>query len=343
MRLVCRNPAAVRAAASTALLGWDSKCDNEGLRVSRFSTGGKIFSGCVIVLSLLLAATLLLHRFIPNRWYNLGSLVETFLPWFGLGVPVLLILAAIRRRPLAIICSLLPGLVWFQMYAALIPDKHVGEGDFRVVAHNVNAENTDTEGTAATLLAADPDVIVLVELTEDQRLAWGEVLGGQYEYSVAYGTVALWSTHPITDSGEVDLNLGWARAFRAAIDIDGEPVAFYVAHLLSVRVNSEGFTSQQRNETANLLGEALADEQLERVVLAGDLNGTVQDRSLAPITYQLASAQADAGKGFGFTWPADTPMARIDQVLYRGLQATGSDVLDATASDHRPVLADFAF
>ncbi|MEV3937397.1 endonuclease/exonuclease/phosphatase family protein [Glycomyces sp. NPDC049804] len=311
--------------------------------MSRSSTAGKLFSGTLIVLSLLLAAILLLHRFIPNRWFNLGSLIETFLPWFGLAVPVFVVLAAIRRRPLAIVCALLPGLVWFQMYAALIPDKHVGGGDFRVVAHNVNAENADTAGTAANLLAAEPDVLVLVELTEEQRSAWSEVLDERYEYSVSYGTVALWSTHPVLDSNEVDLELGWARAFRAAIEIDGEPVAFYVAHLLSVRVNTEGFTSVQRNETALLLGEAIADEQLERVVLAGDLNGTSQDRALAPITYQLHSAQADAGKGFGFTWPADTPMARIDQVLYRGLEATGSDVMNATASDHRPVMADFAF
>ncbi|MFG3338754.1 endonuclease/exonuclease/phosphatase family protein [Glycomyces sp. NPDC048151] len=311
--------------------------------MSRSSTGGKIFSGAVIALSLLVAAVLLLHRFIPNRWLNLGSLIETFLPWFGLAVPVLVLLAAIRRRPLAIVCALLPGLVWFQMYAGLIPDKHKGEGDFRIVSHNVNANNTETEATAATLLAADPDVIVLVELTEEQRYEWSEVLDDTYEYSVSYGTVALWSAYPVVDSYEVDLNLGWARAFRAAVEIDGEAVAFYVAHLLSVRVNTEGFTSAQRNETALLLGEAIADEELDRVVLAGDLNGTSQDRALAPITYQLSSAQADAGKGFGFTWPADTPLARIDQVLYRGLEATGSDVLDATASDHRPVMADFAF
>jgi vancomycin resistance protein VanJ len=311
--------------------------------VRRSSTGGKIFSGALITASLLLAAILLLHRFIPNTWFNAGSLIETFLPWFGLAVPPLVVLAAIRRRALAIVSALLPGLVWFQMYAPLLPDKQVGDGDFRVVAHNVNAENTDTEGTAATLLAAEPDVIVLVELTEEQRIAWSDVLSDRYEYSVSYGTVALWSTYPVLDSAEVDLNLGWARAFRAAIEIEGEPVAFYVAHLLSVRVNAEGFTSEQRNETAALLGEAIADEQLDHVVLAGDLNGTVQDRSLAPITYQLASAHAEAGSGFGFTWPADTPLARIDQVLYRGLEATGSDVLDATASDHRPVQADFAF
>ncbi|MEU6858136.1 endonuclease/exonuclease/phosphatase family protein [Glycomyces sp. NPDC046736] len=307
------------------------------------STSGKIFSGALIALSALLAAILLLHRFIPNRWFNLGSLIETFLPWFGLAIPLLLVLAAIRRRPLAIVCALVPAAVWLYMFAGLIPDKHVGDGDFRVLAHNVNAENTETEATADALLAADPDVIVLVELTEDQRYEWSEALSAQYPYSVSYGTVAMWSAYPVTASNEVDLGLGWPRAFRAAVDIEGQPVAFYVAHLLSVRVNTEGFTSVQRNETARLLGEAISDEDLDRVVLAGDLNGTVQDRALADITFQLESAHATAGKGFGFTWPADTPMARIDQILYRGLKATGSDVLDATASDHRPVQADFSF
>ncbi len=286
---------------------------------------------------------LLAHRFIPNRWLNLGSLIETFLPWFGLLIPPLVILAAVRRRPLAILIALLPGLVWLKLYAGLLPDKADGDGEFRVIAHNINAENTATEATADALLTAEPDVIALVEVTEEQREEYDRILGRDYDYSIVYGTVALWSDHPITASSEIDLGLGWTRAFRAAIDIEGRPVAFYIAHLLSVRVNTEGFTSDQRDHTARLLGEAIAAEELDRVVLLGDLNGTAQDRALAPITYQLESAHATAGKGFGFTWPASNPLARIDQVLYRGLDATGSDVLEATASDHLPVQADFDF
>lgn len=311
--------------------------------MGRSSTGARVFNAIIIALALLLALMLLAHRFIPNRWYNLGSLIETFLPWFGLLIPPLILIAALRRRPLVVIVALLPGLVWLKLYAGLLPDKAEGPGDFRVVAHNINAENTATEATAASLIAAEPDVIALVEVTETQREEYARVLGEHYAHSVAYGTTALWSTHPVTASSEIDLGLGWTRAFRAQVDIGGEPVAFYIAHLLSVRVNSEGFTSDQRDRTARLLGEAIAEEDLDRVVLLGDLNGTAQDRALAPITYQLESAHATAGTGFGFTWPAGTPLARIDQVLYRGLTATGSAVLDSTASDHRPVQADFVF
>ncbi|WP_232805776.1 endonuclease/exonuclease/phosphatase family protein [Glycomyces xiaoerkulensis] len=286
---------------------------------------------------------MLLHRFIPNRWYNLGSLIETFLPWFGLFIPPLIVLAALRRRPLAIVVALLPALVWLKLYAGVFPDKTDGSGSFRVLAHNVNAANHQTVATAEALLEADADVVALVELTPEQLAEYDEAFGEHYEYTAAFGTVALWSEHPIVLTSEIDLQLGWTRAFRAQVDVDGRPVAFYVAHLLSVRVNTEGFTSDDRNRTAELLGEAIADEPLDRVVLLGDLNGTMQDRSLAPITYQLRSAQAAAGKGFGFTWPASNPLARIDQVLFRGLEATDSRVMEPTASDHRPVRADFDF
>lgn len=309
--------------------------------MSRSSWGAKVFSATIIVVSALLAAMMLGHRFIPNRWYNLGSLIETFLPWFGLAIPVLVVLAAIRRKPIAIIVALLPALVWIKLYGGLLPDKSEGPGEFRVLAHNVNADNVEIEATAEALVAEGADVLALVELSSEQMGEYERALAGSYEYSVAYGTVALWSHHPIAGSGEIDLELGWERAFRAVIDVEGRPVAVYVAHLPSVRVNAEGFTSDQRNLSAELLGEAVADEQLERVVLLGDLNGTMQDRALAPITYQLESAHAAAGQGFGFTWPASNPLARIDQVLYRGLEATGSTVLDPTASDHRPVEADF--
>ena len=309
--------------------------------MSRSSWGARIFNAVIIVLSALLAAMLLGHRFIPNRWYNIGSLIETFLPWFGLAIPVLVILAAVRRKPIAIIAALLPALVWTKLYAGLLPDKSVGPGEFRVVAHNVNADNTEIEATSAALIAEDADVLALVELDPDQLAEFERVLAAEYEHSVAYGTVALWSHHPISASAGIDLELGWERAFRAEIDFDGRPVAFYVAHLPSVRVSTDGFTAGQRNLSAELLGEAVADERLERVVLLGDLNGTMQDRALAPITYQLESAHAAAGQGFGFTWPTSNPLARIDQVLFRGLEATDSAVLDATASDHRPVAADF--
>lgn len=74
-------------------------------------------------------------------------------------------------------------------------------------------------------------------------------------------------------------------------------------------------------------------------MLLGDLNGTMDDRAFADVTSQLKSAQEAAGNGFGFSWPATFPVARIDQVLVRGVEPNSSWVLPATGSDHLPVAA----
>lgn len=120
----------------------------------------------------------------------------------------------------------------------------------------------------------------------------------------------------------------------------GGDVAVYVAHMPSVRVKLHaGFTANQRDNSADALGEAIARERLDRVVLLGDLNGTMNDRSLNAVTSQMRSTQGAAGDGFGFSWPAAFPMARIDQIMVRGVEPVSSWTLPRTNSDHLPIAA----
>ncbi len=74
-------------------------------------------------------------------------------------------------------------------------------------------------------------------------------------------------------------------------------------------------------------------------MLLGDLNGTTDDRVLHGLTSRLTSAQQTAGNGFGLTWPAAFPIARIDQILVRGVRPRSAWVLPETGSDHLPVAA----
>jgi vancomycin resistance protein VanJ len=104
-----------------------------------------------------------------------------------------------------------------------------------------------------------------------------------------------------------------------------------------------GFWTADRDAGAHALARAVAAEENERVVLLGDLNGTMDDRAFDDITSQLRSAQDAAGNGFGFTWPAAFPVARIDQILVRGVEPESSCVLPATGSDHRPVAAGISW
>ncbi|MFD4572683.1 endonuclease/exonuclease/phosphatase family protein [Streptomyces sp. NPDC058417] len=294
----------------------------------------------VAALALLLALVMLLHSRIPNRFGNLGSLTETFLPWLGVFVPLLLVLALVRRSATALIALILPVAVWLNLFGGLIGDKTGGGGDLTVATHNVNAQNPDPERTARDVAASGADVVALEELTEAAVPVYEKALAGTYRYHSVQGTVGLWSKYPLSDIRSVDIKLGWTRAMRATAATPEGPVGFYVAHLPSVRVKLQaGFTARQRDKSADALGEAIAADRLTRKILLGDLNGTMNDRSLNAVTSQMRSAQGAAGSGFGFSWPASFPMARIDQIMVTGVEPVTSWTLPRTASDHLPVAA----
>ncbi|MFJ5259341.1 endonuclease/exonuclease/phosphatase family protein [Streptomyces sp. NPDC088387] len=291
-------------------------------------------------LAVLLALVMALHSRIPNAIGNLGSLIETFLPWFGLAVPVLLALGLFRRSATAVIAAVLPAVVWLNLFGGLITGKSGTGGDLTIATHNVNADNPDPSGTARDVAASGADVIALEELTTDAVPVYEEALAATYKYHAVEGTVGLWSKYPLSEVAPVGIKLGWTRAMRATVTAPAGQVAVYVAHLPSVRVKLEaGFTARQRDKSADALGEAISDEKLERVVLLGDLNGTMNDRALNAVTAQMRSTQGAAGDGFGFSWPASFPMARIDQILVRGVEPVSSWTLPETGSDHLPVAA----
>ncbi|MFB7027520.1 MULTISPECIES: endonuclease/exonuclease/phosphatase family protein [unclassified Streptomyces] len=291
-----------------------------------------------------LTLVMVFHADIPNRIGNLGSLTETFLPWFGLFVPLLLVLALLRRSATALIALLLPAVVWLNLFGGLVADKSAPGGDLSVATHNVNAENPDPEGAARQLAASGVDVLALEELKGDMVPVYEEGLAEAYPYHSVQGTVGLWSKLPLRDARPVDIHMGWTRAMRASVVTPKGEVAVYVAHLPSVRVRmNAGFTANQRDNSADALGEAISRDRHERIVLLGDLNGTMNDRALNAVTSQLRSTQGAAGDGFGFSWPASFPMARIDQIMVKGVEPVSSWALPATRSDHLPIAARVTF
>ncbi|MGW2508461.1 endonuclease/exonuclease/phosphatase family protein [Streptomyces scopuliridis] len=292
------------------------------------------------LLAVVVALLMIFHAQIPNKIGNLGSLIETFLPWFGVFVPLILVLALVRRSATALVAVLLPAVVWVNLFGGLLTDKSGAGGDLMVATHNVNADNPDPEGTARELAESGADVVALEELTASAVPTYVEALAGTYKYHSVQGTVGLWSKYPMTGTEPVDIRLGWVRAMRSTVNTPEGRVAVYVAHLPSVRVKLHaGFTANQRDKSADALGEAIADESLSRVILLGDLNGTMNDRSLNAVTSQMRSTQGAAGHGYGFSWPASFPLARIDQIMVKGVEPTSSWTLPKTDSDHLPIAA----
>ena len=316
---------------------------------------GPVLAGLAVLLGLLM----LLHAEIPNRVGNLGSLVETFLPWFGVFIPALLAGALWRRSASALAALLLPVTVWLHLFGGMLSDKSHAGGDLTVASHNVGADNPDPVGTARDLVACGAQVLALEEITPQAQGAYEKALAKAYPYHTVLGTVGLWSKLPMSDTRPVDIGmdygplaatkpaavkLAYNRALRTTVATEHGPLAVYVAHLGSARVNPRaGFATDSRDRNAQALDKAVAAEKSKRVVLLGDLNGTMDDRAFAGLTSQLRSAQDVAGDGFGFSWPAKFPVARIDQILVRGVEPESSWVLPATGSDHLPVAAGISW
>ncbi|WP_326615067.1 endonuclease/exonuclease/phosphatase family protein [Streptomyces scopuliridis] len=293
-------------------------------------------------LALLTAGLLAFHRAVPNSVGRLGSLLEAFLPWLGLVVVMLLGLALLRRSAAALVALLLPVATWTYLFGGLLlpGGSKPGARDLVVVQHNVSDENTDPAGTARALADAGPDVIALEELVPPALTVYEKTLAQDYPYRAVRGTVGLWSKHPLTGTRLPDIKPrgiaeDWSRGLRTVVHTPHGEIAAYVAHLPSVRVGASGLASSWRDESAGLLGKAVAAEKVEAVILLGDLNSTVDDRGLAPLTSQLNVAE----RGFAFSFPAAFPLARIDQVMARSGTVAHIRTLPATGSDHLPVAA----
>ncbi|MFD8602037.1 endonuclease [Streptomyces sp. TSRI0445] len=292
--------------------------------------------------AVVLGGVLGFHRLVPNWPGRMGSLMESFLPWGGALVVVLLVVALVRRSAVALVALLLPVGVWVDTFGGLLlPGEESGGGrELVVVQHNVSDENRDPAGTARALADSGADLVALEELVDPQLAVYEKALAAGYPHHVVRGTVGLWSKHPLSGEQVVDIKPrsieeGWSRGLRAVVRSPYGDVAAYVAHLPSVRVGVGGLASQRRDESAALLGRAIAGESVEPVILLGDLNGVVEDRGLRPLTSQLALAES----GFAFSFPAAFPLARIDQVMARSATVGHIRTLPATGSDHLPVVA----
>ncbi|MEU9189391.1 endonuclease/exonuclease/phosphatase family protein [Streptomyces sp. NPDC048484] len=292
-------------------------------------------------LAVLTAALLAFHSAVPNTVGRFGSLLETFLPWLGLAVPLLLVLAVLRRSATASVVVLLPAAVWGHLFGGRLFAEDGGEHQLTAVQHNVSDVNSDPAGTARALMEAAPEFVALEELTATALPAYEKALAPDYPYHAVEGTVGLWSRYPLSAVRLVDIRPegieeGWSRGVRATARTSWGDVAVYVAHLPSVRLGWNGLSSGRRDESAGLLGAAIAAEKLDRVILLGDLNSTVDDRGLDPVTSRMDSA----GQAFAFSWPASFPLSRIDHVMARSATVTNVRTLPATGSDHLPVAVD---
>lgn len=303
--------------------------------VSSRLSAGRLFARILIVL-LALALTVLLvaHKHLPEA-QGFGLLLDSIAPWLGLGIPVLLLWALVARGRASFLILLLPVVAWAFIFGpAFVPaqTKNPVNG-FTVATQNVH--EVAVGQSARELQNQGADLITLQELGEGQAQEAAAVLATSHPYQYTVGTVGVFSRYPISNEQPLNLGLGWARAARLKINVNGVEVAVYAVHVASARPADH----TDRDLMLRTLAEKLAQEQTSKVIAVGDFNATSTDRHFTPVAQQLREVP-HAGWGLGMSWPA-SPVAllRIDHVMVRGLDEGSSRTERVGLSDHLAVLA----
>ncbi len=317
----------------------------------------------IAVLGWAIAAFLVAHRFVPGS-AGLVSLLESGLPW--LAVPtVLLLLGALAARSLrAVLATLAAASIWIVGYGPeLMPRGDPLPANLRVFSEDINAPGaSNAELAGAAQLAPDQHAdIVLLQGVYPQLAASSALanLNSAYPNHLTQYEFGIWSRYKIADSAAVSLGTTTADvggssglvagvaqvvvgALRVTIDTPEGPLVLYVVHLPQPTLGDQGFAKARDAALARLVKTVRADHAA-RLAVVGDINVAQTDRRFSDLTgLGLTSAQAAAGRGFGFTWPAEFPVVRLDDLLVRGADPVRSVVLSALSGGktHLPIEID---
>jgi endonuclease/exonuclease/phosphatase (EEP) superfamily protein YafD len=335
-----------------------------GVLVARFIVVACVLYGIAIVF------WQILRYIVGDRWMLVAAAdiasVYLFLP-----LVVLLPLAFLSRRGLAVVGVLVPLFIFLVLYGGMfLPHlpPNPGEGDvpFRVLALNIRSDRADGAGIEELVSAHSPDLIALQELTPRIREDLVSRLGAEYPYHVYLRVedvtgLGLFSRRPLDNVHEIP-EPDWGRhSVAATVVVDGQDVFVINVHnwpswappssLYPVPMGFEG-SFRVREEQARLWIERVKEFGGPALVI-GDFNFTDQTTAYGLLADGLQDAHRQVGRGLGHTFPSDSKgvkgfvlprrILRLDYVWY-------SDHWEAMdfqvgrwdgQSDHYPVIADF--
>jgi endonuclease/exonuclease/phosphatase (EEP) superfamily protein YafD len=233
------------------------------------------------------------------------------------------------------------------------------EPALKVMTYNVLYSNLGYDSVANVVLTYQPDLVAMQEVQPEMMSALQERLAEVYPYSLLgtvdnYGTTAVFSRFPFTDSYVLDLQAG-RPAVVVKTKINGQEISFVAAHLLAynlwwtpwkdIPADIEQKTAVQNRQAQLVLEEA---KKLGGTVIVGcDCNSYETSSSVHIFDQSLDNSAREAGwfvgknERAGTRW--DTALQHIDYIWYRGrVQPIAVyKIKDDGGSDHFPVLAIF--
>lgn len=326
-------------------------------------TGLARFFGLLSLVYIALMGLYLLLRLTAgdSPWWL--ALLHNFAPLLFLPAPILLIITFLpgaRRLTAWMLLIVLIGVVWFGPdFLPSGAQTSQGGPTVHLISFNVYPHQEQLVNTEAYLMEQNPYVILLQEAGSYDLDRMTPALLARYPHRMIEdrprGRIIL-SRLPFIETDPDDPATPWQRV---VLDLNGQAIALYNVHLLmplretpwiQLPLLPEFITRYDetaRNAQITDLIAAIQDEPLPYIV-AGDFNMASHALIYRDLAATMQDAFAQAGVGFGNTWPAgsfeelahvSTPLMRIDYVWHsaswRTLAAqTGPAGL---GSDHLPL------
>jgi endonuclease/exonuclease/phosphatase (EEP) superfamily protein YafD len=294
------------------------------------------------------------QRSLYLRFASLSFFARVFQLHVGLGVAVLTLAAVLlRARWIAWVAAfmtfglLLPYLREFMPRNPPPP----GSETVRLMSINLYAQNRDGRAIIDAIREADPDVIVMCEVTpwSSQTIIHG-ALSEAYPYRIASfydGGADVISRLPIRSMPSVVAPQDREARRPIVFGIGGTDVALYPVHLVSP--GQRWLVGHNRWQVSTF--EAISRNEKRPVLIVGDFNAPQLTANFMRLRqFGLRTTHELAGFGLGNTWgPKWYPMlnalpgVRIDHIFMSPpLTATLHRVGPSTGSDHLPVFADIS-
>lgn len=320
----------------------------------------------LIALGLLLAAFALVGE---EAWPVVLLLYLPRLPWILPGLALLPFALRRGRRPLLV--PLAAGaLVWlFPLMGFVLPRlpaRPAGPA-IRVLSYNTGHAADGVESLRALVRETRADVVLFQWTSHEAEAAlrgpgfeaWTVRRAGQFTVASRYPVLsiegvgypappdgALPCAHAVVESplGTLDVYAMRPKSARAELAARRKMglrhrVAEFVEDLESGMLAASAALREAQTRSV----AAAAAQARHLVVIAGDSNLPDGSRLLRATLGGYRDAFAEAGWGFGYSYPARLPWMRLDRVLLGpGLEALSFEVQGRRVSGHRAILAEIA-
>ena len=309
--------------------------------------GGRVRPSGLLVTAGVVLVTLSLIGFL-DRLYWAAELATHFRVQYALGLLFigLALMLARRRRPAAVftVISMILLATIAPLYFPHPPDVPQDAPRFRVYMQNVLSSNETKEEVLQAIRAANPDVIVLMEVNDDWMRVLKPLMDEVYTFSVTepradnFG-IALLSRLPLERSETLFLGEAGIPSIRARARLGERTLTILASHPVPpIGAQRAALRDGQLADIA----ETAATISGPLVVL-GDLNCTNFSSRFRDLLTVGGLQDSARGRGFQPTWPAPwlPVMLPLDHCLLRGgVAVRRRRTRAACGSDHFALVVD---